>query len=224
MVVFSGPSAFASFAYARRAPSSFGITREIKKMNHRIGIIGVATALLAVGWSQATMAQGNCGNIVFSGRHHVTASRTRGLRASTSRRARARTSRTSKRASPGLAAATFGGVQAARRHLRPAGHFHSGPRCTCANCGHSPTASCALSRGQELDVYLPPDRWEIVIPQDPTQTFAAAPAVTTIPLQEPTPQLPRTGSPLPLLALLGGLIAAFGAGARGLRRKLERAA
>ena len=30
-----------------------------------------------------------------------------------------------------------------------------------------------LARGQELDVWLPPDRWEIVVPEDPAQ-FAAA--------------------------------------------------
>jgi len=192
-------------------------------MNHRIGIIGVATALLAVGWSQATMAQGNCGNIVFSGDI-------------SSRFPNARLACLDVATREGKDYAHFkaritgvSGSKVSAEFKLPDGTYGRPVTFTPDPDARARIAGTTyrirdLSRGQELDVYLPPDRWEIVIPQDPTQTFAAAPAVTTIPLQEPTPQLPRTGSPLPLLALLGGLIAAFGAGARGLRRKLERAA
>jgi hypothetical protein len=192
-------------------------------MNHRIGIIGVATALLAVGWSQATMAQGNCGNIVFSGDI-------------SSRFPNARLACLDVATREGKDFAHFkaritgvSGSKVSAEFKLPDGTYSRPVTFTPDPDARARIAGTTyrirdLSRGQELDVYLPPDRWEIVIPQDPTQTFAAAPAVTTIPLQEPTPQLPRTGSPLPLLALLGGLIAAFGAGARGLRRKLERAA
>lgn len=192
-------------------------------MNHRIGIIGVATALLAVGWSQATMAQGNCGNIVFSSDI-------------SSRFPNARLACLDVATREGKDFAHFkaritgvSGSKVSAEFKLPDGTYGRPVTFTPDPDARARIAGTTyrirdLSRGQELDVYLPPDRWEIVIPQDPTQTFAAAPAVTTIPLQEPTPQLPRTGSPLPLLALLGGLIAAFGAGARGLRRKLERAA
>jgi hypothetical protein len=192
-------------------------------MNHRIGIIGVATALLAVGWSQATMAQGNCGNIVFSSDI-------------SSRFPNARLACLDVATRDGKDFAHFkaritgvSGSKVSAEFKLPDGTYGRPVTFTPDPDARARIAGTTyrirdLSRGQELDVYLPPDRWEIVIPQDPTQTFAAAPAVTTIPLQEPTPQLPRTGSPLPLLALLGGLIAAFGAGARGLRRKLERAA
>lgn len=192
-------------------------------MNYRIGIIGVATALLAVGWSQATMAQGNCGNITFSSDI-------------SSRFPNARLACLDVATREGKNYAHFkaritgvSGSRVSAEFKLPDGTYGREVTFTPDPDARARIAGTNyrirdLSRGQELDVYLPPDRWEIVIPQDPAQTFAAAPVVTTIPLQEPTPQLPRTGSPLPLLALLGGLIAAFGAGARGLRRKLERAA
>ena len=49
-----------------------------------------------------------------------------------------------------------------------------------------------LSRGQELDVWLPPDRWEIVVPEDPAQQFAASPAIAVFVISEPTRRSPRT--------------------------------
>ncbi len=191
-------------------------------MNHRIGIIGVTAALLAVGWSQSTMAQGNCGNIVFSSDI-------------SSRFPNARRACLDVATREGKQYAHFKtritavrGNEVSAEFKLPDGTYGRTVTFTPDPDARARIAGTTyrirdLSRGQELDVYLPPDRWEIVIPQDPAQTFVAAPVVTTIVLQEPT-QLPRTGSPLPLLALLGGLIAAFGAGARGLRRKLERAA
>jgi hypothetical protein len=80
-----------------------------------------------------------------------------------------------------------------------------------------------LARGQELDVYLPPDRWELAVSDSPTE-FAAAQDVTTIPIAEPLPAvagtLPRTASPLPLVGAAGALLAAFGLLVAGIRRRL----
>ena len=81
-----------------------------------------------------------------------------------------------------------------------------------------------LSRGQELDVWLPPDRWEIVVPEDPEAQFAAAPAVAALAISEPAPvlaanTLPRTASPLPLIGATGGLFVLLGLVAAVLRRR-----
>ena len=81
-----------------------------------------------------------------------------------------------------------------------------------------------LSRGQELDVWLPPDRWEVVVPSDPGQSFAAAPTVAAFAISEPTPALaantlPRTASVLPAVGMLGGLLTALGLAIAGLRRR-----
>ena len=83
-----------------------------------------------------------------------------------------------------------------------------------------------LSRGQELDVWLPPDRWEIAVPEDPGQQFAAAPAVAVFVISEPTTTLaantlPRTASPVPLVGALGALLAALGFGVAAIRRRFS---
>jgi hypothetical protein len=80
-----------------------------------------------------------------------------------------------------------------------------------------------LSRGQELDVYLPPDRWEIVVPAD-TEQFAAAPTVVVLAITEPAPTLaantlPRTASPVPLIGALGALLTALGLAVVAIRRR-----
>jgi hypothetical protein len=79
-----------------------------------------------------------------------------------------------------------------------------------------------LSRGQELDVYLPPDRWEIAVPS--TEEFAAAPTVTLVAVADPAPvvaanTLPRTASPLPLVGVLGGVLTALGLLVVAVRRR-----
>ncbi|HEU4618943.1 MAG TPA: hypothetical protein VFV10_12955 [Gammaproteobacteria bacterium] len=72
-----------------------------------------------------------------------------------------------------------------------------------------------LSQGQELDVYLPPDRWAVAVPEDPSGDFATARKVDTVPLAEPTQaadaappserlaaaSLPETAGRLPLIAV-----------------------
>ncbi len=66
-----------------------------------------------------------------------------------------------------------------------------------------------LGRGQELSIYLPPDRWEahVAAPEMVVETFN----FIVITAAEPEPMmLPSTASNMPLFALLGGL-ALFGA-------------
>ena len=67
-----------------------------------------------------------------------------------------------------------------------------------------------LGRGQELSVYLPPDRWEahVAAPEMVVETFNFI--VITQAEREPM-MLPATASNMPLFALFGGL-ALFGAG------------
>ena len=79
-----------------------------------------------------------------------------------------------------------------------------------------------LQRGQELDVYLPPDRWEFDVPE--TESFAAAaPAevvrITTITVASPT--LPKTASSVPLIGLLSVALLALGTGLTLVRRQLS---
>jgi hypothetical protein len=81
-----------------------------------------------------------------------------------------------------------------------------------------------LARGQELDVYLPPDRWEIAVASNPEVEFAASEQVTLVALAQPTPTvaantLPRTASPLPLIGALGGVLTALGFGIAAIRRR-----
>jgi hypothetical protein len=82
-----------------------------------------------------------------------------------------------------------------------------------------------LSRGQELDVYLPPNLWAFAVADDPSENFADAAAVTTVALAEPSAQvasLPSTASRLPLLASIGLVLIGLGAGLTGVRSRLRR--
>ena len=81
-----------------------------------------------------------------------------------------------------------------------------------------------LSRGQELDIYLPPDRWEFNVPEEPdfaqsATVVTAAPAVSTAGAVAAAPTLPRTATPLPFLGLMGGLLMALGLGLTAIRRR-----
>lgn len=79
-----------------------------------------------------------------------------------------------------------------------------------------------LSRGQELSVYLPPDRWEAHTTA-PTSTFTSYAPVAIVDADDSdmggssmsssssSAMLPATAGPLPLFGLFGGL-ALFGAG------------
>jgi len=79
-----------------------------------------------------------------------------------------------------------------------------------------------LSRGQELDVYLPPDRWEVAVASE--EDFVAAPTVMLFVVSQPAPTvaantLPRTASPLPFIGVLGGFLTALGFAVAGIRRR-----
>lgn len=83
-----------------------------------------------------------------------------------------------------------------------------------------------LNRGDELDIYLPPDRWEFAH-ADTNEEFVAAPITTYEVVEEPddmggSSYLPSTASPLPLIGLLGGLFTSLGAGLAWLRMRRVR--
>jgi hypothetical protein len=67
-----------------------------------------------------------------------------------------------------------------------------------------------LARGQELSVYLPPDRWEAHVTAPDMELEMISLLVITRAEPEPA-MLPATASNMPLFALFGGL-ALFGAG------------
>jgi hypothetical protein len=68
-----------------------------------------------------------------------------------------------------------------------------------------------LMRGQELNVYLPEDRFALAI-EDVESEFVVIEAVT---------EMPTTASPLFLIGLAGGAFLALGGMLRGIRRRLS---
>jgi hypothetical protein len=193
-------------------------------MQTQIGIGGVATALLTVLWCQAGLAQGNCGDIQFSSDI-------------TSRFPNARNACLGVVRRDGQEFAHFQGrIRQVRGNTveaefklpngewgRPVS-FETDANARIRIQGQTYRYR-DLSRGQELDVYLPADRWAIAVAQDPSTDFENAPAVTLVALQEPAPSvasaaLPRTASILPLLGLLGAVLTGLGAAVATVRRKL----
>jgi len=80
-----------------------------------------------------------------------------------------------------------------------------------------------LGRGQPLDIFLATDKFELVIPDDDTDFATTTEIVTVVVYQpEPEPEMPKTASPLPLIALLGGVFLVFGGGLAAIRRRLVR--
>lgn len=81
-----------------------------------------------------------------------------------------------------------------------------------------------IDRGQQLDVYLPPDRFEIATHEDPNVAFEETAVVVAFVTVERAPreELPTTASLLPLAGALGALFVALGAGIRLFRRRNER--
>jgi LPXTG-motif cell wall-anchored protein len=198
---------------------------------HKVIGIGAATALLIALWSPTSLAQGNCGNIVFGS-------------AITDQFPNAKDACLGVVTRDGAQFASFeariinarGGTVEAE-FKQPDGSwgnpvtFTPDPDMRVRIRGQTYRLR-DLARGQELNVYLPSDRWEIAAQTDATAEFETAPTVTFAAL-EPAPAapaarvatLPSTGSPLPLLALVGAFLAALGAGVVApLRRKLERRA
>lgn len=199
-------------------------------MRNLISIAALAATLLVALWSPSGMAQGNCGNIVFgpaitnqfpNAKQACLGVVTRDGRQFAYFEARIRDVR---------------GNTIEAEFKQPDGTWGNPVSFTPDSNARARIAGQSyryrdLNRGQELNVYLPPDRWEIAAQTDAAAEFETAPAVTFAALEPaaPAPQrvaaLPSTGSPLPLLALVGALLAALGAGVVApLRRKLDRQA
>jgi hypothetical protein len=83
-----------------------------------------------------------------------------------------------------------------------------------------------LNRGQQINIYVPPNRWMFATYTDETADFEepAVVSVSTVPVS-PAPtsssmsSLPSTASPLPLIGLLGGMFMLLGAGLTAVRRR-----
>jgi hypothetical protein len=205
----------------RRTHSSRNQQREKAVKTTRI--VGTAGTLLALSWTGAALAQGNCSELVFTGpvarefpeaRNACIGVETREGRQYAHFQARIRSVRgNTVEAEFKMPDGTYG------RPISVTPNSDSRVRIA----GRSYRWS-ELSRGQELDVYLPPDRWEIAVPADTDAQFAAAPAVTTLAIAQPAPivaanTLPRTASPLPLVGALGGLLTALGFAVAAIRRR-----
>lgn len=192
-------------------------------MNKRI--VGVAGAILALSWTQSTFAQqANCRDITFTG--------------------------PIAREFPNARDACLDVVT--RADGRQYAHFHARVRNVRGNTVEAefklPDGSYGrpvsvtpdsnarvriggrsyryneLSRGQELDVYLPPDRWEIAVASNTEVDFIVAEEITLFVLGQPAQTvaantLPRTASPLPLIGALGGALTALGFGVAVIRRR-----
>jgi hypothetical protein len=84
-----------------------------------------------------------------------------------------------------------------------------------------------LSRGQQLNVYMPPDRFEVAIADDDDHKTPYVEMITVVVLYRPEPEsatmaaLPATAGLLPLIGLVGGLLTALGGGMVLIRRKLS---
>jgi len=77
-----------------------------------------------------------------------------------------------------------------------------------------------LARGQEISIYLPVDRFaEPNIQEIALVTEDTASVVTYDVVEEKTPALPTTASPLPLIAVIGVGLLALGGMTRRLNRK-----
>ena len=75
-----------------------------------------------------------------------------------------------------------------------------------------------LARGQELDVYIPQDRWAVHVDAPDGQVNDTIVLITVVEPREEEPMLPATASNMPLFALFGGL-ALFAAGALRVARR-----
>jgi hypothetical protein len=187
---------------------------------NKTSTVGAAAVLLALAWAQPSMAQGNCGNIQFTGDI---------------------TNRFPQARNACLDVVTREGQQYAHFQARVArvqgntveAEFKLPDGTYSRPISVTPAADARvriqgrtyryrdLSRGQELDLYVPPDRWEIAVPNDPEVEFVAATTVTTFAIAQPAPSLPRTASPLPLLGALGGLLTALGFLVTMVRRRFS---
>jgi hypothetical protein len=60
-----------------------------------------------------------------------------------------------------------------------------------------------LSPGQEMNIYIPGDRWEAHVAKDMSGTITVYYAVALVDVSDSGSSLPSTASPLPLIGMLG---------------------
>jgi hypothetical protein len=187
-------------------------------------IVGTAGATLALLWTQSSLAQLGCDDLTFTGpvarqfpdaRDACLGVESREGRPYAHFNARIRNVRSN------IVEAEFKLPDGT--YSRPIS-FMPDPDARVRIAGRSYRYS-DLTRGQELDVWLPPDRWEIVVPADAEESFAAAPTVAVFAISEPSPALaantlPRTASVLPLAGAFGGLLTVLGFAVASIRRRL----
>ena len=188
-------------------------------------IVGAAGVLLALSWAQSTLAQSSCNDITFTGPVAQEFPQARNACLDVVEREGREYAHFQAR----IRSVRGGTVEA---EFRMPDVTYSRPITVTPD----PSARVRiggrdyrwrdLSRGQELDVWLPPDRWEIAVPEDPEQQFAASPAIAVFVISEPATTvaantLPRTASPVPLMGALGALLAALGLGVATIRRRFS---
>mgnify|MGYP001815961335 CR=1 FL=1 len=75
-----------------------------------------------------------------------------------------------------------------------------------------------LMRGQELNVYLPEDRFALAVADDTSEGLGTE---TVVLIEEETVEMPTTASPLFLVGLAGGAFLALGGFLSGVRRRFS---
>jgi len=189
-------------------------------MKKHVAINGVAVLLLAASWSQVALAQAGCSDLVFTGdiaRQYPNANNACLDVVTKDGQPYAHFVARITRVSGNTVEAEF--KQRDGTYTRPIS-FTPAANARVRIAGQSYRYR-ELTRGQELDVYLPPDRWAIAVPET-EEPFLTARVVTLVAVEEPSPglaALPRTASPLAAIGLLGGLLALLGGLARVVRSR-----
>ncbi len=76
-----------------------------------------------------------------------------------------------------------------------------------------------MQRGQQLNIYLPPDRFEVAVADDDDLATVPLTLVTVTAVRMPAAaELPTTAGLVPLIGMLGGLSVALGGSLAAIRR------
>ena len=192
-------------------------------MKKTIALLASLTLLGGLSATQSALAQGGCGNVTFTGSVATNFPEARSACLEMVTRNGEQFAHFK-----GEIVSISGGEVRARFKL-PSGQysqtyaFRPDP-ATRININGTRYRFNELQRGQELDVYLPPSRWEFDVPE--TENFAsAAPAevvrITTITTGSVVAALPKTASSVPLVGMLSVALLALGAGLTLIRRRLS---
>ncbi len=87
-----------------------------------------------------------------------------------------------------------------------------------ANIGGRQYRASDLMRGQELNVYLPEDRFALAVADETSEGLGDE---TIVAIEEEVVEMPTTASPLFLVGLAGGAFLALGGLLSGIRRRLS---